>query len=268
MNNYLNRDDSPFDQNLWRYLDEMVSTIARGQLNARRLLYTGNPTGLDSQFIMGGAEKRIENDVEIVVPRGNFLTQLSTRFEISSRDIAMFMKTGIQFDMASLLKSVMNVSEQEDLLLFYGSEQSGVKGLINSDGIHKIPASPWKQVGDIISMVLSGIDVLDKAGFRGPYALGLSPQLYNKLFTKYPQADILEMDHMKTLVTDGVLKINFLHQGGILMMSNKEFQSIILGQDLMAGFEGASGRDYIFTLSETIALKVNVPESIVLFEMS
>jgi uncharacterized linocin/CFP29 family protein len=86
--------------------------------------------------------------------------------------------------------------------------------------------------------------------------------LYNKLFRQYPNTEILELDHLKKIVTGGIIKSAAIASGGVLITGGAEFVTIVLGQDLMAGFEGPSARDYVFTLSETLALRLIVPKSV------
>nr|HID14514.1 hypothetical protein [Anaerolineae bacterium] len=48
--------------------------------------------------------------------------------------------------------------------------------------------------------------ILDGAGFHGPYCLALAPDRYNLLLRRYPQGTVSELEHVKTMVTDGVFK--------------------------------------------------------------
>ena len=262
MSDFLNRADAPFDDTFWKMIDEIVRDVAMGQLSARKLIYAEGPFGLGLQFFPGKEQSFSNDSIQLSAPDLNSLTLINGKFYITANSIAAFQKSGIRMDIEPLVKSVLQIASQEDEFLYYGSSAMKLTGLLNSSGIQKYQLKPWDQVGDAVEDIIDAVTKLDTSGFHGPYSLALTPSLYNKLFRRYPQAETLEIDHLKSLVTDGVVKAAGIKSGGVLLAGNKEFASIILGQDLCAGFEGPSGRDYVFTISESIALRMDVPQSI------
>lgn len=264
---FLNRDDSPFKNEFWNRIDHTVKIVAINHLSARKLLYTEGPLGLGLQFIPG-TEQTIEgeNQLTYTVAQHIPLIMLNTGFAISSREIEAFSESGVEISPKNLIVETINICHKEDNIVFNGIKKKNLPGLLNYPGVERLKLKPWDQIGDAVEAVLGGIEKLDKAGFHGPYSLALSVQLYNKLFRRYPQGNTLELDHMKQLVTDGVIKAATISSGGVLLASGKEYASIILGQDLVCGFEGPSGKDFIFTLSESIALRMIEPASVCVLE--
>ena len=110
--------------------------------------------------------------------------------------------------------------------------------------------------------MIKAVTDLDKAGFHGPYSLGLAPELYNLLFRRYPQGNQMELEHLRQVITDGVVKAAALTAGGVLLCSHDVFATIVLGQDLTAGFVGPAGNEYDFIVSESAALKLTQPEAV------
>jgi len=266
--NLLNRDDAPFSSDFWQMIDSTVKNVAESQLSTRKILYTEGPVGLGLQFVPGN-EQQIENSSEslnLSIAQGVPLVQLCTTFSISGRDIEAFQKAGLKLNLNDLVCSTLKITAQEDKLLLYGTPASGISGLLNYKGVNKTKLNPWDQVGDAVESIIKAIELLDNDGFHGPYCLALSVSLYNKLFRRYPNTEILELDHLAKLVTDGIIKSAAISSGGVLLASGAEYGSIVLGQDLSVGFEGPSARDYIFTLSETIALRLNIPCSVCVLE--
>lgn len=104
--------------------------------------------------------------------------------------------------------------------------------------------------------------ILDGAGFHGPYTLALAPSVYNLLFRRYPQSNATQIEHLRLLVTDGIVKAPAVSSGGVLLASGRQSASIILGQDLMASFVGPSGRDYEFMVSESLVLRLMEPAAV------
>jgi len=261
---WLHRDDAPFGSMVWKLIDETVMNVAKGQLGARKLLYIEGPYGLGMEYI-SGPQAKVESgkdEIEISADRGIPLAQIENAFKLPSRHLATYEETGVAFNREPLVKSVISSCEQEDAMVFYGAKELGISGLLNASGTQSMQLKPWDKVGDAIESIIAAVDKLDSSGFHGPYSLALTPDLYNRLFRIYPQANILEIEHIKSLVTDGVIKSASIKSGGVLVASGRQFASIVLGQDLSTGFEGPEGRDYVFTLSETVALRLTVPQSV------
>jgi uncharacterized linocin/CFP29 family protein len=266
----LNRDDAPFGPDFWEILDSTVKSVAEIQLSARKLIFTDGPAGLGLQFVPGN-ERRIEfseSGAELSLPHGIPLVQLCEVFSISGRNIEVSRNAGLKPNFEDLVSSLLKITTSEDKLLFYGAASSGISGLLTHPDVKRMKLTPWDQPGDSVESVLRAIEILDNEGFHGPYSLGLSVSLYNKLFRRYPNTDILELDHLKQVVTGGIIKSAAIVSGGVIITGGAEYASIVLGQDLMAGFEGPSARDYIFTLSETVALRLNIPRSVCVLEGS
>jgi len=76
----------------------------------------------------------------------------------------------------------------------------------------------------------------DEAGVHAPYALGLAASLFNLLPGRYGQGHMAQMQHMKTVMTEGVVRLPVFDSGGLTAASGKMQASIALGRDLTAGF--------------------------------
>ncbi len=106
--------------------------------------------------------------------------------------------------------------------------------------------------------MLSGVTRLDESGYRGPYALALSPALYNGLFRLYPGTDVLQLEHLKRLCTLGIYKAPIA--GGVLV--DPRVGALVLGQDLRAGFVGEDGIHCELYLTESIVLRIDDPKAV------
>jgi uncharacterized linocin/CFP29 family protein len=153
-------------------------------------------------------------------------------------------------------------ASKADALVFYGSKELGVDGQLSAKGVQSAKLKSWAQVGQAVDDVIAAVTMLDDAGFHGPYSLALAPALYNLLFRRYPQGSQTEMDHMKSVITDGIVKAADIEEGGVVLASGKQFASIVVGQDLATGFVGPADGGYQFMVSESLALHLAVPEAV------
>jgi uncharacterized linocin/CFP29 family protein len=262
---FLNRGDAPFTEKVWEKIDEAVTVAAKGQLSGRRLLHVEGPYGLGlksiptpDRVIKEGAGEGASVVASSVTP----VAAIQGGFCLAARDVAAFEETGLPLNLQVAAAAAIACAREEDALLFHGSKPLGVEGLMTAKGTQSLKLKPWDEVGVAAGDIIQAATLLDSAGFHGPYALGLAPSLYNLLFRRYPQGDKTEIEHLRVLVTDGIVKASALSSGGVLLASGTQFASIVLGQDLLTAFVGPSGRDYEFVVSESLALRLLEPAAV------
>jgi uncharacterized linocin/CFP29 family protein len=262
---YLQRDSAPFSNDVWYKIDEAVVASAKSQLCGRKLLNIKGPYGLGLKAIPGGdkpLEEKTSGSAKLTAPCVIPLAMIMSEFGLPVRDIAAFEQTGLPLDPGNAVKAAMDCARQEDNLVFNGSKNARLKGLMNIDGSASVKLSQWDEVGAAADDIIKAVTTLDKAGFHGPYTLGLSAELYNLLFRRYLQGNQTEMEHIRQFITDGIIKAPAIPSGGVLLNSGSQFAAIVLGQDLMTAFVGPSGNDFLFTVYESAALNVNEPAAL------
>lgn len=255
-NNYLGRDDAPFGESLWKAFDNAMMESAKPKLTGRRLLHVDGPHGLGLKYVPL-RDYEVEDGIfsTEVLP----LIHLHKSFAIKTRDLAAFEKDSITMDLSSVAKAALWCASTEDKMIFYGTKIN--PGLMNQPKSNRINLSSWEEKGASAEDIINAVTKLDEAGFHGPYCLALSPKRYNLLFRQY-NCGGSELQHLNTIIAHGVFKAPMLEKGGVILASGSHFASIILGQDMQIGFTGPAGIDFEFTISESFALKVQVPESI------
>ena len=119
-----------------------------------------------------------------------------------------------------------------------------------------------EKVGTAADQIIDAVTKLDEAGFHGPCSMALAPSLFNLLLRRYPQGAGTELDHIRSIVTDGVVKAPNLKKGGVLLASGKQYVSVAIGQDMVLGYNGPVGDLLEFQVYESLALMVHAPQSI------
>ena len=71
-----------------------------------------------------------------------------------------------------------------------------------------------------------------------------------------------ELEHIRQIVTDGVVKAPGIPGGGVLVDTSGPFANIVLGQDLMTAFVGPAPGEYQFSIFETVTLWLRVPQAV------
>lgn len=257
MNNYLGREDAPIQPETWNLLDRTMAEAAKSILAGRRLLHIEGPYGMGLKAVpLEDCQVSECMAVSQYVP----VHLINTTFTLGVRDLLAYEQNGLPFSASTVAEAAIECARNEDRLIFEGA--MGSPGLITIEETNSHKLSSWSTVGKAADDIIQAMIRLDEAGFHGPYCLALSPSRYNLLFRRHLQGQSTEMEHIRTIVTDGVFKAPALKSGGVLLASGKRYASIVLGQDMTVGFIGPIGDSIEFSISESLALLVREPASI------
>jgi uncharacterized linocin/CFP29 family protein len=256
-NKYLAREDAPFGAEVWETLDAAMQEAAKGQLAGRRLLHIEGPFGLGLKAVSLHDE---ETEDGLSIGRVLPLSLIQKPFTLGIRDLAGYERENIVLHARPVVDAAIAAARQEDDLIFNGA--AGLPGLLTVEGAHRQQLSPWDEVGAAADDIIRAITTLDNARFHGPYVLALAPARYNLLFRRYPQGNQTEMEHVRTMVTEGIIKAPALPEGGLLLAGGRRYASIVLGQDMSIAFIGPAGGEIEFMITESLALYIRRPQAI------
>ncbi|MDD4858589.1 MAG: family 1 encapsulin nanocompartment shell protein [Dehalococcoidales bacterium] len=260
-NKFLTREDAPIETKTWEALDTTMMEAARSVLSGRRILAIEGPYGLGLKAIaLSDPETDDSPAVSPVLP----LALIHRNFTVAKRDLAAFERDGILLDTKQVAEAALACAAAEDALVFKGTRE--VRGLLNARGSNSIKLSDWEQVGTAAGDVINAVTTLDNAGFHGPYVLALTPERYNLLLRYYPSGNLSELEHIKKITAEGVIKAPALESGGVLLAAGRQFASIIVGQDMAVGFIGPAGESLEFSVSESLSPYIRVPQAVCILE--
>ena len=263
-NRYLGREDAPISAETWALLDGVMVEAAKSQLSGRRLLPVEGPYGFGLKSIPlsdYSIDDGINGSASIPV------TMIRSDFSFAKRDLAAFEQDHRFLDTSPVSCAAMDCAAKEDQVLFSGiSGAPGCIGLLMVQDAVLFTVSKWEKIGTAADQIISAVTRLDDAGFHGPYSMALAPSLYNLLLRWYPQGVGTELDYIRSIVTDGVIKAPALKKGGVLLASGKQYSSIVIGQDMVIGFNGPVGDLLEFQIYESLALMVHEPQSICILQ--
>jgi uncharacterized linocin/CFP29 family protein len=256
-NRFLMREDAPIGAQTWKAIDSAVLTTAKNVLSGRRILPLEGPYGLGLKVIPT-MDYHLEGG--IISSSCTPLQYIQTTFLMSRRDIAAYEQEGLPLDTCAAADAGLECARMEDNLLFHGAQN--IAGLLSCEGTGSSVIAPWSKVGTAVDDIIKAVTSLDDVGFHGPYSLALPPARYNLLLRRYPQSDGTELEHIRTIVTDGVIKAPIIDKGGILVAAGPQYASIVVGQDMAAGYIGPVEESLEFSVSESLAFVIHDPASI------
>ena len=256
-NKYLGRGDAPVAPETWTIIDNTMIGAAKSQLAGRRLLTIEGPFGFGLKAI---PVSDVEIDAGISGSTFVPVTKIQSSFRLGKRDLAAFERDHITLDAGAVACAAIDCASQEDRIIFNGVQ--AIPGLLTTEGSSSQTLTKWDKVGTAADQIIAAVTKIDDAGFHGPYCMALAPSQYNLLLRRYPQGDGTELDHIRSIVTEGVVKAPNLKKGGVLLASGQQYASLAIGQDMAVGYNGPAGDALEFFITETLALLIRAPEAI------
>lgn len=259
---YLNRDAASFDPELWEAIDKTAVETARDVLTGRRFLEVEGPYGAGLTSVEVGEDGYCREpdpgEAGAVISRAISVPMIRKAFQLSIRRIEATRAIGQPLNLAAVADAAEAVARREEEFIYYGQGDFGLQGLLTADGRQKQPGGDWSKTEQALEEVLGAVNRLDAAGFHGPYALALSPTLYNALFRRYEGTDMLQLEHLRRLCELGVHKAPI--EGGVVV--DPHVGRLVIGQDLAAGYSGQDGIHHDLYLSESAVLMVEEPGAV------
>ena len=260
--NYLNCAQAPFGDDVWTMVVEAAVKAARDRLTARRFLDVDGPYGTGLTTIEVGNDGYCRqpgaNEAGSVIGRAISVPMIRKSFRLSIRRLAAHLENGLPLNMAPVEDAAEAVAAREEETIYLGQADFGLEGLLTAKGRNQLDAGSWSDLDQVLADVIAAVTKLDNSGFRGPYALVLSPPLYNGLFRRYPGTDLLQLEHLRRLFTKGIFKASI--EGGLVV--DPRVGPVVVGQDLAAGYIAQDGIHYELFLSESLVLRLDEPEAI------
>jgi uncharacterized linocin/CFP29 family protein len=259
---YLNRRMAPFGEDIWKRIDEAAVNAARDILTGRRFLEVDGPYGVGLTSVEVGHDdfcrQPTPEEAGAVMGRAISVPMLGKELRLSIRRMAAYQDMGLPLNLTPVEDAAEAVARREEEFVYYGQSDFRLQGLLTAEGRAHHEGGDWGNIDQALEDVLAAVNALDARGFRGPYALALSPSLYNGLFRRYAGTDMLQLEHLRRLCQLGVHKAPI--EGCVLI--DPRVGKLIVGQDLMAGYIGQNGVHYQLYLSESVVLRLDEPRAI------
>ena len=258
----LNRGQAPFPHSIWQAIDAAAASAARDRLTGRQFLDLEGPFGVGLTVIEVGNDDYCRqpgpDEAGQILGHAIQVPMIRKSFRLSIRRVAAHIDNGQPLDLSPAQEAAEAVADREEELIYTGQPAFGLFGLLNMEGRQQVTGSDWSAPDRALQDVLGAATRLDDSGYRGPYALALSPLLYNNLFRLYPGTDTTGLEHLRRLCTAGIYKASI--EGGVLV--DTRVGVLILGQDMNSGYSSQDGVHYHLYVSESIVLRIDEPQAI------
>jgi len=249
MSEFLMRDDAPLTEEEWEQLDSVVEGAARQFLVGRRFIELGGPFGLGAEVVpVGTGEGRRQVQLKVI----------QSDFPLLWQDIAANRRLHIPIELGAAAQAAILCAQAEDGRIF--------EELLSLKGRNTVSLLDWGEVGSPFQNVVDATQALVEDGFFGPYAVGVSPALYNQT-QRYGGGMRLESKLITDVASGGLFQSPVLKAGqGLVASMGKHNLDLAIGQDLITAYMGNEELNHLFRVMETLALRVKRPQAICTFE--
>jgi len=275
MPDILFRSDAPLTADEWTQIDQTVVSVARRLLVGRRFLDIFGPLGaglqdVDYNVYGPSGEAAISllgdedaNPIQPLRRTHEHLPMIFKDFVLFWRDLETSRRLGSPLDTGAAAAAASFVAQKEDDFIFNGNESYGFQGLLNAKGAHAVDAGDWMDAGSAFRTIAAAVQTLLADGFYPPYAVIVNPVAYAQLQRVYECSGVLEIQHVRELVQDGVYQTQAIrHQTGVVISLGPQNFDLAIAQDIITAYLGPEGLNHPFRVFETLALRIKRPQAI------
>ncbi|WP_186576970.1 family 1 encapsulin nanocompartment shell protein [Aquibacillus kalidii] len=269
----------PLTADEWdRLLDTVIETT-RDQIVASKFIDVFGPIGAGYQSITNPVYLKPEpasismhgDDLDIAKPNKNKTLDipiLYKDFVIYWRDIEHANETSKPLDFSAAASAANDVALKEDDLIFNGSEQLGIPGLLNVAGRETITCSDWSSgEGMAFRDIVDARNLLIKNGHTGPFAMALSPEAFAQLHQVHGDSKVLEIEHVRDLFEEGIYQSSQIRNGcGVIVATGEQNVDIAIAEDVSVYFLNDDTMNNYYRVMECLVPRIKRPSAICTLE--
>ena len=270
--------ESSLTKGEWQELEQTVFESVKKQLIGRRVIDIYGPLGEGVQSVTNDIYETAERgaisfhgeDSGLSVPSRRItltIPLLYKDFILYWRDIQQAKTIGSPIDFSASANAAQQSALLEDDLIFNGSKEFDIQGIMNVKGKLSHIRSDWMESGNAFSDVVEARNKLLRMGHTGPYALILSPELYALVHRVHQGTHVLEIEHIRELMPAGVFQSPMVKSGtGVVLDAGKQNIDLAVASDFDTVFLDQDNLNYYFRVYEAIVPRIKRPTAICTLE--
>ena len=262
----------------WQELDQTVFESIKRQLVGRKFIDIYGPLGDGVQSVTNDIYETTDKGAISFHGEGLGLTVPSKRITLTIpllykdfilywRDIQQAKTFGSPIDFSASSNAAQQCALLEDDLIFNGSDEFNIPGIMNVTGKLSHIRSDWMESGNAFSDVVEARNKLLRMGHTGPYALVLSPELYALVHRVHQGTHVLEIEHIRELMTEGVYQSPMIKSGtGAVIDPGRQNLDLAIASDFDTVFLDQENMNYYYRVYEAMVPRIKRPTAICTLE--
>jgi uncharacterized linocin/CFP29 family protein len=257
----------PLTESEWEILLRTVKAVGNATV-ARRFIDTTAALGAGAQTVPTdtivsrteghwGILGRKDDAVRVASRASGIVPLLSKDFVIHWRDLEEARLMQHQLSMAKAAAAASGIARSEDMLVLNGYSPLGYKGLMTIDGRNSVTGLVWNKPGDAFHNFRMITQLLMQKGHNGPFAAVVHPRTYADMHRVLKGSSLLEIVHVKELLTAGVFRSSLLApRSGVVVSVGRQNLELVVSVDTSVAFLGARKMNLPFRVFKAVYLRV------------
>ena len=266
----------PLTSSEWMALDHTAKIVGNSTVT-RRIIETTSPLGAGTQTVPNELLIGITEGYKSVLGLNGSPIKPKSResaivpiifkdFIIHWRDLEESRLTGQGFSRAKAAAAASSCARAEDKLVLFGDDSLSYEGLMTAEGRNTIIGLEWHRMGDGFKNFTRMIRVLEDKGYDGPYAAVAHPRIYTDMHRVITGSSLLEIAHVRALLTAGVFRSELLKpETGLVIATGRQNFELVIALDTTAAFLGARKMNLPFRVLKSIYLRIRRSDAICTF---
>ncbi|MBI4596272.1 MAG: bacteriocin family protein [Candidatus Tectomicrobia bacterium] len=281
MVNFSMHTENPLSDEEMTRLTQIIIETARRQLVGRRCVEIYGPLGAGVQSVqldtflgqdVGNVDLLGDIDTHPVHSESRKTLQIPIifkDFELYWRDIETSREFKIPLDFSVGAGASAFCALKEDDMIFNGERNLQYPGLLNVEGRLRYPLGDWDIDGQSFQDTVKATELLLTHGHYGPYAMVSGPKLFSKMHRIYRDSGVLEIEHIRNIVTAGVYQCSVIRDDmAVILSTGRQNFDIAMAQDLRVAYLGAQKMNHPYRVFECFVLRIKRPQAICTLEQS
>lgn len=259
----LNRQLAPISERAWKHLEREAREVLEQHLAARRLLEFEGPHGWSHSAIDSGRLESIASPYRDVWVRRRVvfsLIELRLHFQVERVELDRIDRGASTVDLDELREAARRFAAVEDTLLFEGSDEAGIPGLVR--GSEHRPIGLSRDPLRLPEAITLAIEQLRRAGVRGPYTAALGPEAHAALNSATGDGGYPIVRHVERLLDRPAIWAPTLQGGLVASLRGGDFK-LVCGRDTAIGYERHDEKSVTLFLEESFGAELSGPDAIV-----
>lgn len=260
--NHLLRNLAPIDDAAWTAVDDEARRALEAFLSARRIVELVGPRGWDHAAEPTGRTRPVDiaDGVTAAARTTVPLVELRVPFTLRRAELDAVPRGAKDPDLAPVVDAARRLARAEDRLVYYGSDEIGVAGLVT--GSPHDPVELSEDYGAYPRYVAQAVARLREAGVGGPYAIALGAQCHTGIIGETEMGGYPILEHLRLILGGPVVYAPAVDGAVVVSMRGGDFE-LVSGQDISVGYLDHDADTVTCYLEESLTFRNLGPEAAV-----
>lgn len=267
---------NPLSDVEWNAMNRVVRSVG-GSTVFRRFIDVSAPLGAGTQTVPTDtligitegyreARTRLPERIRTGTRSSGVVPIISKDFVIHWRDVEEARLSGRIVSMSKAAAAASSCARTEEKFILFGHSPLGYEGMMTVEGRSSITGLRWGEPGDAFANFTRMTRILMEKGYTGPFATVVHPHIYADMHRVLEGSALLEISHVRALLTAGVYRSSLLTpRSGLVVSTGVENVELLVSVDTSVAFLGASNMNLPFRVFKAVYLRIHRSDAICTF---